>query len=89
MAVRSLQRGAVRTLADLHLGECGVVRQLLVSGLTRERLQDLGLVPGTRVCAVLRSPLGQPVAYEVRGSLVALREEDARSVLLEEGQDNG
>lgn len=74
----------MRTLADLNLGECGVVQRVLASGLTRERLQDLGFVPGTRVCAGLRSALGQPVAYEVRGSLVALREEDARTVLLED-----
>ncbi|MER3412894.1 MAG: ferrous iron transport protein A [Armatimonadota bacterium] len=79
----------MRTLADLNLGECGIVRQVQASGLTRERLQDLGLVPGTRVCASLRSPLGQPVAYEVRGSLVALREEDARTVLLEEEATDG
>lgn len=79
----------MKTLADLRLGECGVVRQVLASGLTRERLQDLGFVPGTRVCAALRSALGQPVAYEVRGSLIALREEDARTVLLEEGCTDG
>lgn len=79
----------MRTLADLNLGECGVVRQVLASGLTRERLQDLGFVPGTRVCAGLQSALGQPVAYQVRGSLVALREEDARTVLLEEEAIDG
>lgn len=79
----------MKTLADLRFGESGVVRQVLASGLTRERLQDLGFVPGTRVCAALRSALGQPVAYEVRGSLVALREEDARTVLLEEGGGDG
>lgn len=74
----------MKTLSDLELGECGVVQQVLASGLLRERLQDLGFVPGTRVCASLRSALGQPVAYEVRGTLIALRKEDAQTVLLEE-----
>lgn len=74
----------MKTLADLNLGECGIVQQVLAAGLLRERLQDLGFVPGTRVCASLRSALGEPVAYEVRGSLIALRKEDAQTIRLEE-----
>jgi len=46
-------------------------------GMERRRLLDLGLVPGTRVVAEFASPAGDPVAYRVRGALIALRTQQA------------
>ena len=61
-------------------GQRAVVTELLVRGMTRHRLLDLGLLPGTEVEAVMRSPLGAPTAYKIRGSLLALRPEDASKI---------
>jgi ferrous iron transport protein A len=47
------------------------------------RLIDLGLVRGTRVTCVLKSPAGDPCAYLIRGALIALRRADADGVALE------
>jgi DtxR family Mn-dependent transcriptional regulator len=52
-------------------------------GPQRRRLVDLGFVPGTLVEAELPSALGDPVAYRVRGALIALRREQAGTVLVE------
>jgi Fe2+ transport system protein FeoA len=41
---------------------------------------DLGFVPGSLVEATLASPAGDPVAYQVRGALVALRREQAKFI---------
>ena len=46
------------------------------------RVLDLGLVPGTVVVAEMRSPLGDPVAYRVRGASVALRRDQARQITI-------
>ena len=51
------------------------------SGLKR-RLLDLGLTQGTVVEAVQKSPAGDPVAYLIRGAVIALRSDDAASVIL-------
>jgi Fe2+ transport system protein FeoA len=51
---------------------------------------DLGVLPGTRLEAELKSPLGDPVAYRVRDALIALRREQAREIeieLLDEGSE--
>jgi len=48
----------------------------------RRRLLDLGLVPGTRLRCVGSSPAGDPRAYRVRGSVIALRQKDAAAVKL-------
>ncbi len=47
------------------------------------RLEELGLLPGTRVECELVSPGGDPVAYRVRGALIALRKRDAGTVHVE------
>jgi len=68
------------TLADVGQGE--TVRVLGIhSGLQgpqRRRLLDLGLVPGTLVEAELASAGGDPVAYRIRGALIALRKDQSR-----------
>jgi ferrous iron transport protein B len=51
-----------------------------------ERLLDLGWTQGTPVECVRESPLGDPVAYAVRGSVIALRRQDARQIEIEQVQ---
>jgi ferrous iron transport protein A len=71
-----------RTLADLSAGQAGLVTELHSQGPERRRMMDLGIVPGTLVTVEMKSPLGDPVAYRVRGALVALRHDQARLVLI-------
>ncbi|WP_338823244.1 hypothetical protein MHOCP_14610 [Moorella humiferrea] len=70
------------TLGDLKPGSTGEVVFLQAQGLTRRRLMDLGLVPGTRVVALRRSPGGDPTAFFIRGAVIALRREESRQVLV-------
>lgn len=64
-------------------GTHALVRSLSVSGSMRRRLQDIGFIEGTRVECVQKSPAGDPVAYLVRGAVIALRSEDSSRVLVE------
>jgi DtxR family Mn-dependent transcriptional regulator len=52
-------------------------------GAQRRRLLDLGVIPGTRVEAELASPGGDPVAYRIRGAVIALRREQADLIQVE------
>lgn len=47
------------------------------------RLLDLGIVKGTTITPVLKSPSGDPTAFLVRGSTIALRKEDAKLIEVE------
>ncbi len=71
------------TLLDLTQGQDALVSGLDATGSGRRRLLDLGFVPGTQVTIVRKSPLGDPVAYRVRGATIALRNCDARQILVE------
>lgn len=59
----------------------------LCFGLERNRLLDLGLVPGTVLSVDLISPSGSPTAYRVRGAAIALRREQAERVLIRKVKD--
>jgi DtxR family transcriptional regulator, Mn-dependent transcriptional regulator len=74
----------LRRLADLADDEQGVVHGLAAActGGERARLLDLGVVPGSAIRRVLSSPFGWPRAFWLRGTLVALRREQAGNVLL-------
>lgn len=69
-------------LSCLQEGESAKVVSLLNTGSIKRRLQDLGLVEGTRVQCIQKSPYGDPVAYGIRGAVIALRTEDAQGVLV-------
>ncbi len=70
------------TLNTVPAGSYALVTQINAGGTVRRRLLDLGLVPGTRVEVVRRSPLGDPVAYNIRGAVIALRKEESCRVLV-------
>ncbi|MFQ7025812.1 MAG: FeoA family protein [Acutalibacteraceae bacterium] len=48
----------------------------------RRRLQDIGLIEGTKVECIQKSPSGDPIAFLIRGAVIALRTEDSSSVLM-------
>lgn len=75
--------GYLIPLSNLQVGSTGVVRSLVGMGASRRRMLDLGLVNGTQVQAVLRSPAGDPVAYQIRGAVIALRSEEAGQILVD------
>ncbi|MEA4954278.1 MAG: FeoA family protein [Pseudoflavonifractor sp.] len=68
------------SLTALRPGQRAVVCDLSAAGETRRRLQDMGLISGTQVCCLGRSPLGDPCAYRIRGAVIALRSEDSGRV---------
>lgn len=65
----------------LQEGEIGVVRRIGLEGTIARRLRELGLIVGTKVRCLQKSPAGNPVAYGIRGAVIALRLEDAAQVL--------
>lgn len=38
------------------------------------------MIEGTKVKPVFKSPLGDPTAYQVRGSVISLREEESNNI---------
>ena len=69
-------------LDNLPLGTYGKVEVLNCKGAIRRRLLDLGIVKGTPIVPILKSPSGDPTAFIIRGSVIALRKEDANLIVV-------
>ncbi len=74
-----------RRLSELPDGATARVVRISADcrGQQRRRLMDLGVLPGTRITAELRSPGGEPVAYRVRDALIALRRRHADMIVVD------
>lgn len=81
-SIEVVDAGSARTLAEVEPGDSATVVGIAPAcrGPARRRLLDLGVVPGTVIHARMRSAAGDPVAYDIRGALVALRREQAAHI---------
>ena len=70
----------ITTMDQLKPGETAIIRDLHASGATRRRLLDLGFSAESRVTCVGKSPFGDPAAYWIRGTVIALRKTDSRQI---------
>lgn len=70
------------SLADLTHNQNAEIVMLddAVQGFTRRRFLDLGLTPGTVIYPELGNFFGDPRAYRVRGTLIALRKDQAAQI---------
>lgn len=70
------------SLDDINPGDTAIVTSLNSSGSMRRRLLDIGLINGTHVECVGRSPMNDPSAFLIRGAVIALRSEDCKNILI-------
>jgi len=70
----------VSNLGDLPVGGRGVVREVGGKRGLRNRLLEMGLLPGTEVQITRRAPMGDPIELSLRGYSLSLRKEDARAI---------
>ncbi|MBC8538521.1 ferrous iron transport protein A [Christensenellaceae bacterium NSJ-63] len=67
-------------LFDIGVGQTARVESLHADGAVRRRLLDIGLTRGTRATCLYAAPSGDPKAFLIRGTVIALRSEDSARV---------
>ena len=76
-----IQRNAIPLSQLPNRTEAEIVRlDENCQGFTRRRFLDLGLTPGTKIFPELDNSFGDPRAYRVRGTLIALRSDQAEDI---------
>ena len=64
------------TLDKLPLNQKGIIIELNCNLSIKKRLLDLGLIPGSYITPVLKSPFGEPTAFEFRNTIISIRNND-------------
>lgn len=72
----------MRNLSELLPEEWGEVLYIEKKSALLQRFTDIGIIPGTKIQCVAISPLGDPIAYFVRGVTISLRKEDSENVII-------
>ncbi|MGL4606382.1 MAG: FeoA family protein [Eubacteriaceae bacterium] len=70
------------TLKDLKPGQKAFVDSILVDGLMRRKLMDMGVTPGVEIEVNKTAPFGDPIEIRLRGYALSLRKKDAENILL-------
>jgi len=78
-----IERPAPRTLAELKPSQSAVLAGFTLPAETASRLMEVGFLPGLTVTARVTAPGGDPLIFDVDGTLLAVRRETARHVTLE------
>ncbi len=69
-------------LTKLKLNTTGVIKEINCKKSVKRRLLDLGLIPNTDITPIMKSVAGDPIAYEVRNIILAIRKEDAEKIVV-------
>ena len=72
----------IENLNQLPLNKIGKIKKIDCEECIKRRLLDMGLVGGTNIIPVLVSPSSDPRAFLVRGSIIAIRKEDAENIII-------
>ncbi|HWS29924.1 MAG TPA: FeoA family protein [Clostridia bacterium] len=76
-----MERGQI-PLNQLPIGRKGSVAKLITDGEARRRMLDLGVIDGTEIEPLYKSPSGNPVAYLIRGAVIALRSDVSEKIII-------
>lgn len=69
-------------LTNLKMHSTGFIKEINCKNTIKRRLLDLGLIPNTPITPIMQSVSGDPIAYEVRKTILAIRKQDAEKILV-------
>ena len=73
----------MKTLNDVKLNQTVLISSINCTGKLHRRLLDLGIIPGTKITPIFSSIFNDPTAYYVRGSVIAIRSEDSKKIIVD------
>lgn len=70
----------ITTLNKLPLNTTAKILDINCSSNIKRRLLDLGFIKNTNITPILKSPSGDPVAFEIRGTIIGIRKEETQLI---------
>ena len=77
---RYVRRWKEVKLRDVSTHSLVKVENIEAQGELKRRFSDLGIINGTNIEVLYRSPFGDPTAYLIRGAIIAMREEESGKI---------
>jgi Fe2+ transport system protein FeoA len=78
---------AARKLNELRTGDRGIIERITGTGRFRQRLMEMGFVPGAEIVVEKYAPLKDPIEYILKGYHVSLRHTEAEKIMVREPEE--
>ena len=72
----------MKTAANLKFGEKAVIDDIDTSNPSHQRIIEVGFTPGQEIELVSITTFNDPVAFSVRGTLIAMRKKEADCIIV-------
>lgn len=71
-----------KTASQLDLGETATISEIDISNPSYRRIIEIGFTPGQEIELINKSLFNDPLAFSIRGTLVAIRRNEAECIIL-------
>lgn len=72
----------MRTAADLNFGEKAIIDNIDFKHPSFRRIIEIGFTPGQEIELLNKSVFNDPLAFSLRGTMIAIRKNEAESIRL-------
>ncbi len=70
------------TLDKIDINKKYLISDVLLDEHTKKRMYDLGIIENSIIESLYKSPFGDPVAYLVKETIIAIRNSDAEKIIV-------
>lgn len=70
------------SLSSLPEGKTALIKGINTQESMKRRLYDIGLIPGTSIECLQKSMFGDPTAFLIRGTVIAIRKKDSDKIFV-------
>ena len=67
-------------LINIPLMRRAVIESISDNNPLKSRMESMGITEGAEIIPLFKSPFGDPIAYSVKGCVVALRKSDCEAI---------
>lgn len=70
----------MKTAADLNFGEKAIIDDIDFNHPSFRRIVEIGFTPGQEIELLSKSVFNDPLAFSLRGTMIAIRKNEAQSI---------
>ncbi len=70
------------TLDKININEKYLIVDVLLDEHLKKRMYDLGIIENSVIKSLYKSPFSDPVAYLVKETIIAIRNNDAKKIIV-------
>ncbi len=70
----------MKSASELNSGEKGIISEIDCSHPSSRRILEVGFTPGQEIELVSKSIFQDPIAFSIRGTIIAIRKNEAECI---------